>query len=151
MIPRTNHDHCFEEFWLGISNLCRWNKMVWYLVEWSSFHIRILQDVNHLSSTWFKSITLDSGIDVGQEINIGPRKFSRKNKRRALNNHRAWKILQKFEGLCNEKPDIFFFSFIILNLKTKGQRSVLSLKWFQILNLEEESQNWNIMVSNRCC
>ena len=27
--------------------------------------------------------TLDSGIDVGQEINVGPGKFVKKNKRRA--------------------------------------------------------------------
>jgi hypothetical protein len=40
---------------------------------------------------------LDSRIDVGQEINIGLGKSSRKNKRRALNNRGAWKIWQKFE------------------------------------------------------
>ena len=33
--------------------------------------------------------TLESGIDVGQGINVGPRKFAKKNKRRALNKHRA--------------------------------------------------------------
>ena len=33
--------------------------------------------------------TLESGIDVGQRINIGPGKFVRKNKRRALNKRRA--------------------------------------------------------------
>ena len=31
--------------------------------------------------------TLASGIDVGQEINVGPGKFGTKNKRRALNTH----------------------------------------------------------------
>ena len=31
--------------------------------------------------------TLASGIDIGQGINIGSGKFSKKNKRRALNTH----------------------------------------------------------------
>ena len=33
--------------------------------------------------------TLESGIDVGQEITVGPGKFVKKNKRRALNKRRA--------------------------------------------------------------
>ena len=33
--------------------------------------------------------TLESGIDVGQGINVGPGKFVRNIKRRALNKHRA--------------------------------------------------------------
>jgi hypothetical protein len=33
--------------------------------------------------------TLESGIDVGQGITIGSGKFVKKNKRRALNKHRA--------------------------------------------------------------
>ena len=33
--------------------------------------------------------TLESGIDVGQRINIEPGKFVKKNKRRALNKPRA--------------------------------------------------------------
>ena len=36
--------------------------------------------------------TLDSGIDVGQEINVEPGKFGNKNKCRALNNLRASKL-----------------------------------------------------------
>ena len=36
--------------------------------------------------------TLESGMDVGQEINVGPGKFGKNNKRRALNKHRAGKI-----------------------------------------------------------
>jgi len=32
-------------------------------------------------------LTLESGIDVGQLINVGPGKFVKKNKRRALNAH----------------------------------------------------------------
>ena len=39
--------------------------------------------------------TLDSGIDVGQGINIGPGTFGKMNKRRALNKHGAKKIWQK--------------------------------------------------------
>ena len=31
--------------------------------------------------------TLASGINVGQGINVGPGKFGKKNKRRALNTH----------------------------------------------------------------
>ena len=33
--------------------------------------------------------TLEFGIDVGQGITVGPGKFSKKNKRRALNKRRA--------------------------------------------------------------
>ena len=39
--------------------------------------------------------TLESGIDVGQGINVGYGKFDKKNKHRALNKRRAWKIWQK--------------------------------------------------------
>ena len=52
--------------------------------------------------------TLESGIDVGQGITIGPGKFVKKNKPRALNEHRAWKNVQiyvikksiKLENIC---------------------------------------------------
>ena len=44
------------------------------------------------------STTLESGIDVGQGINVGPGKFVKKNKRRALNKHRAC------ANLCYKKP-----------------------------------------------
>jgi hypothetical protein len=38
----------------------------------------------------FKSLTtLESGIDVGQGITVGPGKFVKKNKSRALNKRRA--------------------------------------------------------------
>ena len=37
-------------------------------------------------SRYYLGITLESGIDVGQGINVGPGKFV---KRRALNKHRA--------------------------------------------------------------
>ena len=33
--------------------------------------------------------TLESGIDVGQGINVGPGKWCKKNKRRVLNKSRA--------------------------------------------------------------
>ena len=39
-----------------------------------------------------KKLTLESVIDVGQGISVGPGRFGKKNKRRALNKHRAWKI-----------------------------------------------------------
>ncbi len=32
-------------------------------------------------------VTLESGIDVGQLINVGPGKFGKNNKHRALNTH----------------------------------------------------------------
>ena len=34
-----------------------------------------------------KLCTLDSGIDVGQEISVEPGKFGKKNKRRSLNQY----------------------------------------------------------------
>jgi hypothetical protein len=37
--------------------------------------------------------TLELGLDVGKEINIGPGKFGKNNKHRALNKRRAGKIL----------------------------------------------------------
>ena len=36
-----------------------------------------------------RTATLDSGIDVGQGINVGPGTFGKKNKRRALDKRRA--------------------------------------------------------------
>jgi hypothetical protein len=39
--------------------------------------------------TAFLVTTLESGIDVGQGINVGPGKFAKKNKHRALNKRRA--------------------------------------------------------------
>ena len=35
----------------------------------------------------FLHITIESGIDVGQGISVGPGNFGKKNKRRALNTH----------------------------------------------------------------
>ena len=40
-----------------------------------------------LSPIWL--VTLESGIDVGQGINVGPGKFFKNNKHRALNKGRA--------------------------------------------------------------
>jgi hypothetical protein len=37
----------------------------------------------------FQSVTLESGIDVGQGISVGPGKFAKKNNCRALNKRRA--------------------------------------------------------------
>ena len=39
--------------------------------------------------------TLESLIDVGQGISVGPGRFDKKNKSRALNKRRAWKIWKK--------------------------------------------------------
>ena len=41
------------------------------------------------------STTLESVIDVGQGISVGPGRFGKKNKLRALNKRRAWKIWKK--------------------------------------------------------
>ena len=43
----------------------------------------------------FIYFTLESGIDVGQGITVGPGKFDKKNKDRVLNKHRAWKVWRK--------------------------------------------------------
>ena len=39
--------------------------------------------------------TLESVIDVGQGISVGPGRFGKKNKRRVLNKRRAWKVRKK--------------------------------------------------------
>ena len=44
---------------------------------------------------------LETAIDVGQEINVGPGKFVKKNKHRALNKRRAG---TKYAYLCYKKP-----------------------------------------------
>ena len=46
-------------------------------------------------------ISLESGIDIGQGINVGPGKFVKKSKRGALNKRRAW---TKCAKLCYKKP-----------------------------------------------
>ena len=45
--------------------------------------------------------TLESVIDIGQGITVGPRKFVKKNKRRALNKRRA---PTKCANLCYKNP-----------------------------------------------
>ena len=49
-------------------------------------------------------IILESRIDVGQGMNIGLGIFDKKNKRRALNKCRAWKICQKNKCRAFNKP-----------------------------------------------
>ena len=41
--------------------------------------------------------TLESGIDIGQGINVGPGKLDKNDKHRALNKRRAWKTFQNFD------------------------------------------------------
>ena len=48
-----------------------------------------LSDNYHFVSMGHMALTLESGIDVGQGITVGPGKFVKKNKRRALNKCRA--------------------------------------------------------------
>ena len=49
--------------------------------------------------------TLESVIDVGQGISVGPGRVGKKNKRRVLNKHRAWKIWKKRITVGQEKID----------------------------------------------
>ena len=62
---------------------------------WGHILFEVLFYVLHIMT-----FTLESGIDVGQGINLGPEKFVKKNKRRALNKHKAW---TKFAKLCYKK------------------------------------------------
>ena len=58
--------------------------------------------------------TMDSRINVGQEINVRPEKFGKMNKRRALNNHRAWKVWQTFEVFAMKKQKIYFSDLVTI-------------------------------------
>jgi hypothetical protein len=49
--------------------------------------------------------TLESVLDVGQGISIGPGRFGKKNKRRALYKRRAWRIWKKRITVGQEKFD----------------------------------------------
>ena len=49
-----------------------------------------MEFTNAIFFEYYKKMhTLESEIDVGQGINVGPGKFVKKNKRRALNKRRA--------------------------------------------------------------
>ena len=53
-------------------------------------YFRLFQlEVSHAQLVEFIEVTLDSGIDVEQEINVRHEKFDKKNKHRALNKCRA--------------------------------------------------------------
>ena len=54
------------------------------------FHFGSKKMPNHYPDHYLA--TLDSGIDVGQEINVKPGKFGNNNKCKALNNFRASKL-----------------------------------------------------------
>ena len=54
------------------------------LIEENSFFVKARE---FAITAYFFQATLASGIDVGQGINVGPGKFDKKNKRRALNKH----------------------------------------------------------------
>ena len=55
-----------------------------------------------IPSSSYSSSTLDSRIDVGQEINVGHGKFDKNNKRG------AWKFWHKFEVFVMKKPENIF-------------------------------------------
>ena len=55
---------------------------------WNISYKRIVADFSKVIRNNF-AITLESGIDVGQGINVGPGKFVKKYNHRALNKRRA--------------------------------------------------------------
>ena len=55
------------------------------MIEVGTFLLKVVMG-NKLDTIIFTS-TLASRIDVGQGVNVGPGKFGKKNKRRALNTH----------------------------------------------------------------
>jgi hypothetical protein len=60
-----------------------------------------LKQASRESTLYSITLTLESGIDVGQGINIGPGKLDKNNKCMALNKYRAWKIRQKKPRIRN--------------------------------------------------
>jgi hypothetical protein len=70
------------------------NKINIELVILLRYEVLVLM-INNKWSIIVLQLTLESGIDVGQWINVGLGKFGKKNKRRALNKRRAWQICQK--------------------------------------------------------
>ena len=68
--------------------------LLWAICYKLSFDVRAINHTNKIidsnmgySLTSLFGGTLESGIDVGQGINVGPGKSGKKNKRRALNTH----------------------------------------------------------------
>ena len=62
------------------------------------FELRFLKEVTRSAlknAIYYQAHSLESVIDVGQGISVGPGRFGKKTKRRALNKHRAWKIWKK--------------------------------------------------------
>ena len=55
-----------------------------------------MSGISSVCLTHLPHVTLESGIYVGQGTNVGPGKFDKNNKHRALNKCRAWKIRQKY-------------------------------------------------------
>ena len=76
----------------GRSKHAQWTKI-------KNFIWKLLQKIKTCSDTYC-SLTLESGIVVGQGIYVGPGKLVLKNKHRALNKRRAW---TKCAKLCYEK------------------------------------------------
>ena len=61
------------------------NFLTLHIISLTKIHLLIRCFLTFLSC----GTTLESGIDVGQEITVGPGKFVKKNKHRALNKRRA--------------------------------------------------------------
>ena len=61
--------------------------IVLYILIFLILPQKIVTIINVSDVVWL--FTLESGIDVGQGINVGPGKFIKKNKPRALNKRRA--------------------------------------------------------------
>ena len=68
-------------------NMVKDSCIVLYILIFLILPQKIVTIINVSDVVWL--FTLESGIDVGQGINVGPGKFVKKNKRRALNKCRA--------------------------------------------------------------
>ena len=114
----TFSSSCFASLWIGakiqiLQNSCM---MKWfyetelleiYLYYFPNFEMRVTKlwirvcYPEWLIRSWWNAITLESGIDIGQGISIGPGKFVKIYKCRALNKRRAW---TKCAKLCYKNP-----------------------------------------------
>ena len=99
--------------WVQVPQLSK-QLQTYTMVTISKFCPKIRRAFLTISEKWFN--TLDSRIDVRQEITVGPGKIGKKNKRRALNKQGYGKFGKKIEFVvCNAKngKNIFlFFKFL---------------------------------------
>ena len=77
-----------------------WPEIKNYLLTKVELNFWLLRKINFKTESFYENdlilkSTLESLIDVGQGISVGPGRFGKKKKRRALNKRRAWKIWKK--------------------------------------------------------